>query len=73
MYHQLRSMPVIYDKTKLQLTILGHMRSGFSGSHVVRVAQLQVITFYAWCCDVCCNFRVNLMSIRIYFICFVGD
>jgi len=66
-------MSVIYDKAKLVFTLPAHMRSGLSGTRVVHVVLLQVITFHVRCCDVYCNFRVHSMSIRIYFICFVED
>ena len=46
------------------------MRSRFSGIRVVHVVQLHVITFHVRCCDACCNFCVNVMSARIYFISF---
>jgi len=51
-------MSVIYDKTKLVFILPGHMRSGFSGTGVVHIVQLYVITFYFGCCDVCCNFLI---------------
>jgi len=33
-------MSVIYDKTKLHLTLPGHMRSDFSSTRVVHVVKL---------------------------------
>jgi len=38
-----RSISVIYDKTKLVLTLSGHLRSGFRETRVAHVVQLQVI------------------------------
>jgi len=51
-------MSVIYNKKKVAAYLPGHLRPGCSSTRVVHVVQLQVITFYVRCCDVCCNFCV---------------